>query len=295
MPRPPRSRESSELVSRRSAGDPALRNRRLPKTKREKLMASRSVTSELMDEREPRTMSLKTLYLVIAWLFLLPACFINTHALAVSFGDSIGHSFWRTPAFWFFSMGVILWLISFVALPRPVAVYVWAHEMTHAIFVILCGGKVSDFQSSSKGGYVLTNKNNVLISLSPYFFPLYTVILVPVCLLLGALTDLSVLLTLPGGFGFRPLWGLFLLIGLSWGFHITFTMWMIGKDQPDLRINGVFFSVTLIYLVNSLLIALLLILAAPEATLAGFVRTWTEDAGGILGAFFNLWRMARGA
>lgn len=258
-------------------------------------MASRSVHSELFEEREPWTMNLKTLYLVIALIFLVPACFITTHALAVSFGDSMGHSFWRTPPFWFFSMGVILWLIAFVALPRPVGIYVWAHEMTHAIFVILCGGKVSDFQSSAKGGYVLTNKNNVLISLAPYFFPFYTVILVPICLLLGAVTDLSVLLTLPGGFGFRPLWGLFLLIGLTWGFHTTFTLWMIGKDQPDLRINGVFFSVTLIYLVNALLIALLLILAAPEASLAGFLRTWSEDVLGILKGFGHLWKMALGA
>lgn len=281
MPRAPRKPAPQDPV-RRTAGT----NRRRPKGSRDKLLASRTVTAEL---REPRAVDVKTLYAAIAWVFLLPACFITTHALAVGFGDSMGHSFWRSPAFWFFAMGLVIWLISFTALPRPVLLYVWAHEMTHAIFVILCGGKVRKFHYTAKGGYVLTDKNNVLISLAPYFFPLYTVILVPICLLLGAFVDLTMVLTLPGGFGFRPLWAVFLLIGLTWGFHLTFTLWMIGKDQPDLRINGVFFSATLIYLVNALLLALLLILAAPELSLAGFVRTWGNDAWGMFHALARVW------
>lgn len=242
--------------------------------------------------------SMKTLWAAIAWIFLFPACLITTHALTVGFGDSMGHSFWRTPAFWFFGMGLVLWLITFTSLPRPVILYVWAHEMTHALFVILCGGIVRQFHYTSRGGYVLTDKNNVLIALSPYFFPFYTVILVPLCLLLGAFVDLTVLLRLPGGFGFRPLWAVFLLIGVTWGFHLTFTVWMIARDQPDLRINGVFFSASLIYLINALLLALMLILAAPELSLPGFLRTWREDAIGMartfIGVWSSLWRIAAG-
>ena len=49
---------------------------------------------------------------------------------------------------------------------------------------------------------------------------------------------------------------LFALIGLTWTFHLTFTVWMIFKNQPDLRQNGTFFSLTLIYLVNLVIILL---------------------------------------
>lgn len=273
MPRVPSSPKADDLVARRA---PA--NRRLPRAKRDKMLASRTTSAVL---RPPRTVSVRQIYQWIAWVFLLPACLITTRALASGFMDSMGQSFWQTPAFWFFALGLILWTIAFLWLPRPVWLYVWAHEMTHAIFTIICGGRVTHFHVTAKGGHVLTDKNNVLIALSPYFIPLYTLILVPGCLLLGTFFDLTLRLPLPGGFGFRPLWGVFLMIGLTWGFHLTFTLWMIGKDQPDLRINGFFFSIALIYLVNAFLIAFLLTAAAPDLSAGGFLRTWGEHAVGV--------------
>ena len=278
MPRPRQAKDADELVARRSA--PA--NRRLPRASRQKVLASRTTSSVL---RPPRIVTTRQVYQWIAWLFLLPCCLITTRTLATGFMDSMGRSSWQTPAFWFFGMGFLLWTISFLWLPRPVWLYVWAHEMTHAIFTILSGGKVRHFHVTSQGGHVLTDKNNVLISLSPYFIPLYTIILVPACLLLGTFFDLTMRVPLPGGFGFRPLWGVFLMIGLTWGFHLTFTLWMIGKDQPDLRINGFFFSITLIYLVNAFLIAFLLTTAAPDLSAGGFLRSWGEDAVWVCQAF----------
>ncbi len=274
MPRVRAPKKTDDLVARRT---PA--NRRLPRAKREKVLASRTTSAVL---RPPRTISVRQIYHWMAWVFLLPACLVTTWTLAGGFMDSMGQSFWQTPAFWFFAMGVILWTISFLWLPRPVWLYVWAHEMTHAIFTILCGGRVTRFHVTASGGHVLTDKNNVLIALSPYFIPLYTLILVPLCLLLGTFFDLTMRLPLPGGFGFRPLWGVFLLIGLTWGFHFTFTLWMIGKDQPDLRINGVFFSGTVIYLVNAVLLAFLLTAAAPELSAAEFLRNWAQHAAEVL-------------
>ena len=288
MPRVRRNQNADELVARRSA--PV--NRRLPKASRQKVLASRTTSAVL---RPPRTVSVRHIYQWIAWLFLLPCCLITTRTLATGFMDSMGHSFWQTPAFWFFAMGLVLWTIAFFWLPRPVWLYVWAHEMTHAIFTILCGGKVTHFHVTARGGHVLTDKNNVLIALSPYFIPLYTLILVPACLLLGTFFDLTMRLPLPGGFGFRLLWGVFLLIGLSWGFHLTFTLWMIGKDQPDLRINGFFFSITLIYLINAFLLAFLLTAAAPELSAAGFLQTWGRHALEIFHAMMEACRMLRHA
>ena len=62
---------------------------------------------------------------------------------------------------------------------------------------------------------------------------------------------------------------------------------MMGKDQPDLRIHGVFFSTALIYLVNALLLALLLTGASPELSAGDFWRSWwgyAEGVGGAIGA-----------
>jgi hypothetical protein len=274
MPRARRSQETDDLIAR-----DAPANRRRKPSARQKVLASRTTAAVL---RPPRMIGAKAVFQWVAWIFLLPACLITTRTLASGFMDSMGQSFWQTPAFWFFALGFILWSIAFLWLPRPVRWYVWAHEMTHAVFTILCGGRVTQFHVTAKGGHVLTDKNNVLIALSPYFVPLYTVLVVPLCLLLGTVYDLTTRLALPGGFGFRPLWGVFLLIGLTWGFHATFTCWMIRKDQPDLRINGVFFSLTLIYLVNALGLAFLLTAAAPELTAAGFLKTWGENALGVL-------------
>ena len=276
MPRARRSQETDDLVARCA---PA--NRRLPKAKRQKVLASRTTAAVL---RSPYTVSARLIYLWIALVMLLPACLITTGALGSGFIDSMGNSFWQTPAFWFFALGFLLWTIAFFCLPRPVWLYVWAHEMTHAIFTILCGGRVTHFHVSAAGGHVLTDKNNILIALSPYFIPLYTLVLVPLCLLLGTVFDFTTLLPLPGGFGFRPLWGIFLLIGITWAFHVTFTLWMIGKDQPDLRLNGVFFSCCLIYLVNVFLLAFLLTAAAPDLDAADFLRCWGQYAAGMLKA-----------
>lgn len=226
----------------------------------------------------PKEIPVTWLYGWIAWMFLVPACVITTITLADAFGVAMGREFWRTPPFWFFALGCVLWIIAFLWLPRPVRLYVWAHEMTHAIFVILCGGKVTRFHVTPEGGHILTNKNNVLIALSPYFVPLYSLFVAGLSLLAGAFFDLTAWIPLVGNYGFRPLWVVFLLTGVTWAFHFTFTVWMIGKDQPDLRINGVFFSLTLIYLLNILLLGALLIMTSPAVTLSGFLHSWGTEA-----------------
>ena len=48
--------------------------------------------------------------------------------------------------FWFFSLGAVLWLIAFFGLSRPVLIYVFGHELTHALWVWFMGGRVSRSQ-----------------------------------------------------------------------------------------------------------------------------------------------------
>ena len=63
---------------------------------------------------------------------------------------------------------------------------------------------------------------------------------------------------------------LYAVIGATWAFHFTFTCWMIPKNQTDLSEQGTFFSLIVIYLMNFLLLSVMLILASPQITFAGF-------------------------
>ncbi len=267
----------TELTDRRRE-----RNRRLSRKQKAAKLSARTA----LVERMPRLIPLTRLYAWIAWGLLLPAVLITGRTLFSSLGDSISNAFWRTPAFWFFGMGFLMWLIWFLWLPRPVRLYVWGHEMTHALCVMLCGGKVSEFRVSETGGHVLTDRNNVLIALSPYFFPLYAFAGVLAFLIAGLFVDMTRIIPLPWDGGIRPLYGLFWFIGLAWGFHLTFTVWMIARDQPDLKINGTFFSMLVIVLVNLLIISVLLILASPQLSLRGYSSQWLDGAWNF---FHSIW------
>jgi hypothetical protein len=47
---------------------------------------------------------------------------------------------------------------------------------------------------------------------------------------------------------------------------------MIPKNQTDLTDHGTFFSLVVIYLMNLLLLSVMLVLASPQITFAGFGR-----------------------
>jgi hypothetical protein len=121
------------------------------------------------------------------------------------------------------------------------------------------GGRVSHFRVGRDGGHILTDKNNFLIALAPYFFPIYSI------LVLALYGGLSLFVNVqPYG---RLLYA---LVGVTWAFHFTFTCWMIPKNQSDLRDNGTIFSLVVIYLTNLLLLGVMLIIASPNITFASF-------------------------
>jgi len=64
----------------------------------------------------------------------------------------------------------------------------------------------------------------------------------------------------------------FALLGVTWCFHITFTLWMIPKGQTDLTYHGTFFSLVIIYLINLAVLALMLIVASSHTTFLSFGR-----------------------
>src|SRR5256885_5321300 len=111
----------------------------------------------------------------IVALFLLPICAILTRTFFTVFARAtITQRLWAGQEFWFFSLGAVLWLIAFLGLPRPILIYVFGHELTHAVWIWLMGGRVSHFRVGCEGGHVITNRTNFWIALAPYFFPLYS-------------------------------------------------------------------------------------------------------------------------
>ena len=199
---------------------------------------------------------------------MLPLGWVSFETFLKSFGHAaLEGAFWKTSELWFFGIGVVMWLVLFFGLRGRAMLwaYVAGHELTHAIFVLLSGGNVGGVHVSPEGGHVLTNKSNLMIVLSPYFVPFYTVIAIALWWITGKIV--------PEWTAARPQF-LFAVIGLTWCFHVSFTAWMITRDQPDLDHYGRLFSIALIILVNLAIISGLLIAASPEVALGDFTRAW---------------------
>jgi hypothetical protein len=193
-------------------------------------------------------------------IFLLPACAIFSQTFFTVFARAtVTQRLWAGEEFWFFSLGAVLWLIAFAGLPRPIVIYVFGHELTHALWVLLMGGRVSRFRVGRDGGHVVTDRNNFWIALAPYFFPLYSILAIATYGVLSLFLEMQ-----PYG---RLLYA---VIGATWAFHFTFTCWMIPKNQTDLSDQGTFFSLIVIYLMNLILLSVMLVLASPQITFAGF-------------------------
>jgi len=238
-------------------------------------------TRRAPDHLMPFTVPTRWVKNIIA-VFLLPWCAILTQTFFTAFARATIHQrLWAGAEFWFFSLGVILWLIAFLGLPRPVIVYVFGHEVTHVLWVWLMGGRVSKFRVSGDGGHIVTNRTNFLIALAPYFFPLYSVL----AILVYGIASLFVNVAPYGQL-------LYAVLGITWAFHLTFTCWMIPKNQTDLSDHGTFFSLVFIYLMNLVLLSVLLVIASPQITFASFgedlvanLRSFSEWVGGLLNAF----------
>lgn len=204
----------------------------------------------------------------VVGLFLLPAVWVLTQTFFTAFArTTVRDAFWMTEEFWFFALGSLLWLVAFFGLPRPLLVYVFGHELTHALWVWMMGGQIHRFHVSRDGGHIVTNKTNTWIALAPYFFPIYSLLVIGLYGILAVFFDVSPCRQ----------W-LYALVGVTWAFHLSFTCWMIPKGQSDLTYGGTFFSLVLIYLLNLTLLAVLLIIASPGVTWGGFARELLRNA-----------------
>lgn len=203
----------------------------------------------------------------LAAFLLLPVCLGITWAL-IDLLSRIG----RASQFWVpVTAGATAWLVIFLSLPKPMWVYVVGHELTHAIWALLCGGKVKRFKASARGGHVVVTKTNLLITLSPYFFPLYACLWVVFFLIGDAL------------FGWHPWLPWFHFgLGAAYAFHVTLTGHILRTRQPDLESEGWVFSAVIIWLGNATVLLISLPLLTHIMPLRAAVRLAIDHIGQVL-------------
>jgi hypothetical protein len=203
-------------------------------------------------------------------ILLLPAAFILTGGFLGTFQQSIHDGLLTQRSFECLVAGMLLFAILFAVVSRRVLMlaYVFGHEVTHALWVKLFGGKVANqFHVSLEGGHVLTDRVNTWIVLSPYFFPIYSILsgtLYGALLLSGWVIDL-----MNGGGGLYLAiasfqWLFLVVMGYTLAFHLAFTFLLVTKKQPDLHYGGTFFSLNVIYLINLLILTGFLLGLCPH-------------------------------
>jgi len=178
---------------------------------------------------------------ILLGIALLPFCAGFAWQLAVTLTSVT----YRPLVPYWFTGGFLLYLLIHVLFRKPILSYVVGHELTHALFAVLFGGSVKAFHASEKGGRVQLTKSNFIITLAPYFFPLYTFLALAAYWTARAANIPSL----------EP-W-LVLAAGASFAFHIALTFLFLQTDQDDISEHGSFFSYPLIFLFNVVLTALL--------------------------------------
>jgi hypothetical protein len=197
----------------------------------------------------------------ILGLLLVPVCWAGAVTLWRVL-QATGHA----DTFWVaFLAGAACWVVVYVLLPKPLWLYVLGHELTHVLWTWLFWGRVKKFKASGKGGQVIVTKSNFLISLAPYFFPLYAVIVVLVFIIGNKLSHWQSLDVF-----------FHLLLGASYAFHIILTCYALRSHQTDVSSQGFLFSAAVIFLGNITVLLVSIPLLTGIVDVQTVFRWWGE-------------------
>jgi hypothetical protein len=167
--------------------------------------------------------------------------------------------------------GAACWVVIYLLLPKPMWVYVLGHELTHALWTWLLGGKVKRLRVSAKGGHVVVDKNHFVMALAPYFFPLYVVLVVA--------------LFVAGQFlwNWRDYVAFFhLLLGAAYAFHVTLTWHVLQSRQSDITEQGYLFSAVIIFLGNVSVLLVGIPLLAGRVGVLTALRWWASGTADVV-------------
>jgi len=201
---------------------------------------------------------LKWLKLFVA-LLLLPLC-VGAGVALVRVARASG----QADTMWVAALsGAACWVVIYLLLPKPMWVYVLGHELTHALWTWLFGGRVTKFKASGQGGHVVVTKNNFVIALAPYFFPLYAMLVVA-AFAAGEWV---------WGWQHYVVW-FHLLLGAAYAFHVTLTWHVLKSQQSDITEQGYLFSAVVIFLGNVGLLVVGIPLLTSQVDVLTALRWW---------------------
>jgi len=159
-----------------------------------------------------------------------------TKAFAGLFNDGLSKII-KPPAIWFFA-GIAAYIPVHIIFRRLITLHVFGHELTHALWALIFGGKVKEiYVSKTQGGYTTYTGGNFFVSLAPYFFPLYSIAFFIIYKIVVA--------------RYQP--ALLFMTGAGLSFHLLLTIYSIRIGQTDLKKTGVIFSLAVIYTLNCLI------------------------------------------
>ena len=174
----------------------------------------------------------------------------------------------------FFLWGISAYVVLHLLFYKPTYLYVLGHEAVHAGIAWIFGGKIKSFKVSEKGGSVGTSKSNVVVELSPYFVPIYAIIITLVYFVIAS--------------SYRVNGSVFIfLIGFALAFHMISTIEVMKIRQPDIVKSGYFFSIITVYALNIIVIALMFSLMFPEFSAKKFfIDSWEMSKD----AYIGIWK-----
>ena len=127
--------------------------------------------------------------------------------------------------------------------------YVWGHEVTHAVAAMLCGFRVHSMTVNKDSGNVKMDQVNAVVALAPYVIPLYALLTGLLYVGLDFVTDIK---------PYRP--AFVFVVGFFMAFHFVQTFQTLWEtEQPDLKAaGGRVFSAVVIVLSNAFLLLVVL-------------------------------------
>lgn len=175
-----------------------------------------------------------------------------------------------------FIWGCLAFFVVRTLIEKIEILYVIAHELTHMLAVLLCGGQVKSFQIRPDYGSVTATKTNVFIELSPYLIPLYPVLLCFLWWIFSFLKDISIYKT-----------QFIFLMGFTITLHLASTVSRFKIIQKDILGIGRPLSYILIYTINILLVGLCMGFLFPDVSARDFVARFIFDLGYIYPAIYR--------
>ena len=161
-----------------------------------------------------------------------------------------------------FFMGMVAYMVSWLLIFRNITgkwFLVLEHELTHILFALLTFHRIHELVATNRGvgyvGFSGAGNGNWLISIAPYFFPTFSMIVVFFIYLAQA--------------QYYPV--LIILLGYTFLYHIHSTIEETSYKQPDLKQVGLWFSWSFLPAAN--LLAIIGILSAIPNDRIEFLRT----------------------